>query len=166
LQKVAVQRLKPKHARQPTQVPIHKWTEHIKSHFRGGQGAALLPAEPDFLVIAFGRSAGYSLPSLDGIEYEVRQALRSFADYTSSGEDGVGAAFFKHATVGIGERLGERVQDHLLAPVLARPSLCLSQERFLLPGKLAPIIKKRDPTQASSYHMIQSCFYCLSASVV
>jgi hypothetical protein len=103
--------------RQPTQVPIHKCPEHVQFHFRGGQGAALLPAEPDRLVLASGRSAG---PSLDGIEYEVRQALRSIVDYTSPGEDGVGAAFFKHATEGIGERLGERVQDHLLAPVLAR----------------------------------------------
>jgi hypothetical protein len=60
---------KPKQARQPTQVPVRKWTEHIQSHLRGGQGAALLPAEPDRLGLAAGRSARYSLPSLDGIQY-------------------------------------------------------------------------------------------------
>jgi hypothetical protein len=78
-------RFKPKQARQPTLAPMHMWTDHIQSHFRGGQGAALLPEEPDRLAAE--RSAGYSLPSLDCIESVVRQALRSIKDHTYPGED-------------------------------------------------------------------------------
>jgi hypothetical protein len=43
-----------------------------------------------------------------------RQALQSIKDYTCPSEDGVEAAFFKYATVGIGERLGKSLQEHML----------------------------------------------------
>jgi hypothetical protein len=110
-------RIKPKQARQPTQAPIHKWTEHIQSHFRGGQGAALLPAEPDLLVLASERSAVQSLPSLDGIEYEVRQALRSTQGYP--GEDGVEAATSMPQS-GLARDRRQSLQEHLLVPVFVR----------------------------------------------
>jgi hypothetical protein len=168
---LAVKHFKPKQARQPTQVPIHKWTEHIQSHFWGGQGTALLPAELDRPGLAAGTSAGYSLPSLDGIQYEVRQALRSIKDYTSPGEDGVGAAAFKYATVGIGERWRDRLQEHLLMPVLARLFAAAIRSGRVSAAwkvaKLTPIFIKGDPTQASNYRMIaaRSVLYHLFASV-
>jgi hypothetical protein len=167
---LAIKRFKPKQARQPTQVPLHKWTEHIQAHFRGGQGAALL-LQTDLLGLAAGRSAGYPLPSLDSIESEVRQALRSVKGYTSPSEDGVGVAFFKYATVGLGKRLGESLQEPLFVPVLARLfEAVLKSGRVPAAwkaAKLAPIFKKGGPTQTSNYRMIavSSVLYGLFASV-
>jgi hypothetical protein len=168
---LAVKRFKPKHARQPTQVPIQKWTEHIQSYFWGGQGVTPLPAEPDRLGLA-GKERWIliALTRRHQIQYEVKQALRSIKDYDSPGEDGVGAAFqvcHSRDRRGTG---GKSSGAPAYACTCSTVRGCAQVGKGPCPwkvAKLTPIFKEGDPTQASNYRMIavSSVLYCLFASV-
>jgi hypothetical protein len=122
-------------------IPQNAHHRHPRAaHFRGGQGAALLPAEPDSQIVLCKQregAIGTHCPSLNSIVYEVRQALRSIKDHASPGEDGVGAAYFTYATFGVYKDWGKVPRSTCLCLCLPDCSrLCPSQEGFLLPGKL------------------------------
>jgi hypothetical protein len=143
------------------------WAHFIQAHFRGGQ-AARVRYDSQTSVIAGGRAACYTMPSLPVVTAAVRSAMQRTCDTSATGDDGVGPAFIRHAVWGG----TAHTPDHVLAPLLSRlfrAVLCSGHVPAVWKvARLTPLFKKGDRSDPSNDRLIavSPVVYRLFAGVV